>query len=374
MAVALLVLTALSLGACTDEDDAPAPDRSSPSSRSSEPDQDDEVTPSAARVGVVVPPGWSGPRRAALREDLAALDERIEDVAGIRTVAADGEDFVGDLAGLLADRGTDLTCVLGPEARATVLELAAIYADLRFCAAPAEAEDGPVARVDLLEVRFEQLGHVVGVGAAIAAGDDPVALVMGSGQLGGEAFAAGFRAGAARTEVLEPAVDDGEDGARDAVDDALEQDAEMVVVDAGSGSASALRRAVDAGATVAAASPTLERVPRRGRHLLGWEIAWDEVLGPALERLADPDTDRAGALGFDSDALEVSPARGSTARAREALTRAIEAIEQQRRDPLDPLGTGDDADDGTDDDADGGDDDENGGSDDEGSGGSGGES
>lgn len=196
-AVGVLLLALLLLPACRDGAPTPAP---SPSAAGPSTPPPSPVT--GLRVGVVLPPASlrTAAEVEAMREDLVDLPDRFgEDIASIRVVQPDGRAFIADVTDLLADRGADLVCVLGPGAGAAVRAVASRYPETRFCAAPAA---GPVAGIPenvlLIDVRVEEVAFLAGVAAQLAdpGASRPPAFVAGDTQYAVDRQRAAFAAGA----------------------------------------------------------------------------------------------------------------------------------------------------------------------------------
>lgn len=127
--------------------------------------------PVGLRVAVVLPPGGGAPLTAAgTRTAADAVAARKGDAIGeFRTVSAGEDEFVGDVATLLAERGYDLVCVVGDDAAEVALTIAPTFPATRFCAVPAatsgEGEDLP-ENVLVVDVRLEEAAYLAGVAAA----------------------------------------------------------------------------------------------------------------------------------------------------------------------------------------------------------------
>jgi basic membrane lipoprotein Med (substrate-binding protein (PBP1-ABC) superfamily) len=272
------------------------------------------------RVGFVLPPAASDEddQRSQLAGDLRLVGAlRDEGISELRTLEADGPEFVADLATLLAERRTDLICVLGPDAQRVAGPLAVRHPQLRFCAVPAGASEPP-ANLAAVEVRFEELGHLVGVAAATVAGaiagdgedgggggDGPIASVLGSDRAGVTRMRDGIRAGVAGRQLLESAPSD-EAEVEQAVDAAIEAGATVLILDLGLGAVDAIERAAAAGLAVIAPAAVVDQVEGDVPVLLTWRLRWDVALRPVVASMLDPDVEVPTSVGLSENVFVVT--------------------------------------------------------------------
>lgn len=315
LAAALVVATGL---ACTE----PAPPDEPPPAPTPEP------APSVTTRTTVVLPALTGPD-----DPLAAELRRGLDAAGrdrdtqVQVVQADGEAFVADLVGLFAARDRDLICTVGAGSRAVVSEAAERHPGRRFCALGAPAPTDPPATVSVVEVRTEELGHLVG---AALAGEQPVGVVLEAGRPGADRFRQGLLAGLGDTPVVYAAVGE-DDPVGDAVVEVLAAGVQTVVLDAGSGVPAA---AVAAAAQAEVAGPGW--LPERGgppELLLGWQVRWDAVFGPVLDDLLADEPGTSRSLGLEDEVFELTVASGAGSELRERLAQAEAELLAGERDP-----------------------------------------
>jgi basic membrane lipoprotein Med (substrate-binding protein (PBP1-ABC) superfamily) len=326
------VVATMSLGACTSAPEpatpaAPTPDPPAPAS-----------PPAGLRVGFVLPPAASDEddQRLQLAADLQQVDElRAEGISDLRVLEADGPEFVGDLATLLAERGTDLVCVLGPQAQQVVAPLAVRHPQLRFCAVPAGASEPPtnLAAVDL---RFDELGHLLGAAAAEVAGDGPIAAIIGSDRAGVTRLRDGIRAAVTGIPLLERAPNDEEEVA-EAVDEAIEAGASVLVLDLGTGAVDAVERAAEAGLLVVAPAAVMDQVEGSGPvTLLAWQVRWELPLRSVVAALLDPDVRVPDGFGLADDVFDLRYGAALTDDARERLEAVESELRRGQREPRDP--------------------------------------
>jgi basic membrane lipoprotein Med (substrate-binding protein (PBP1-ABC) superfamily) len=340
---------ALVVASCTSPGEQPVP---SPTPAQPPP----ATTPAMGlRVGFVLPPAASDEdeQRLQLAGSVQLVDSlREEGISEIRALPADGPEFVADLAALLADRRTDLICVLGADAQRVLVPLATRHPELRFCAVPAGSAEPP-GNLVAVEVRFEELGHVVGLAAATAAGEGPVASIIGADRIGVGGFRAGIRAGAGDLEVLESTPSD-EEGVREAVDAAIEAGATVMILEVGVGAGQAVERAVAAGMEIVAPAAVLARAEVEGSPLLSWRMRWDVPVRPVIASMLDPDAEVPRSVGLAENVFVVSLGGGLQGAGREAVEEAVMELRRGVRDPLEaPALPSPDPDDGE---ADGGED------------------
>jgi hypothetical protein len=325
-----LLGAALAVAACTPTGEAPLP--------APAPAEPPPATPAAGlRVGFVLPAAATAgdDQRAQLARDLQFVGAlRDEGISEVRTLEADGPEFVPDLASLLAERGTDLVCVLGPEAQRAVAPLAVRYPELRFCAVPAGSSDPP-ENLTAVELRFEELGHVLGLAAASVAGDGPVAAILGSDRAGVTRLRDGIRAGVDGVPLLESApVNEVE--VPEWASAAAPTGAEVVIVDLGAGAAAAVEQAAAAGLAVIAPAAVLGRAEVDEAAALAWRLRWDVAIRPVIDSLLDPETEVAASVGFAEAVFVVTPGAALGGRGTAAVEAAVGELRRGVRDPLEP--------------------------------------
>lgn len=144
---------------------------------------------SGLRMAVVIPPVSlrTAAETAAMREDLDDLRRRFGgDIASLRIVQPDSPAFTVDVTDLVADRGADLVCVVGPGSGAAVMAVAGRYPATEFCATPATADPADIPpNVLVIDVRVEEVAFLAGVAAHLAArGEEagPPGFVAGESQ------------------------------------------------------------------------------------------------------------------------------------------------------------------------------------------------
>lgn len=305
LAAALVVSAGI---ACTEPEppDAPPPPAPMP-----------EPAPIMTTRTTVVLPALSGPD-----DPLAAELRRGLDAAGrdrdteVEVVQADDEAFVADLVGLFAARDRDLICTVGPGSRAVVTEAAERHPGRRFCALGAPAPTELPASFSVVEVRTEELGHLIG---AALAGQQPVGAVLEAGRPGVDRFRQGLLAGLGDTPVVDATVGAGHP-VDDAVAEVLAAGVGTVVLDVGSGAATA---AVAAAAQAEVVGPGW--LPDRGgppELLLSWQVRWDAVLGPVLDDLLADEPGTSRSLGLEDEVFELTVASGAPSELRERLAQA----------------------------------------------------
>ncbi|HSK24166.1 MAG TPA: hypothetical protein VK906_13355, partial [Egicoccus sp.] len=196
--VPVVGLLVVGLVGCTGNEPAPDPVPAPEPSPTS-------TGPAGLRAGIVLPPasGEGDPQAAQLDAAMRPLQSGLPDeVTQLRSVRADGPEFVGDLARLLIDRGTELVCMVGDDVMRVANPLASRHAERTFCVVPGASSELP-DNVRVVDVRFEELGQVVGAAAAGAAGEGTVALVVAPDRLGSQRFRAGVRQGLGGTPLVE---------------------------------------------------------------------------------------------------------------------------------------------------------------------------
>jgi hypothetical protein len=334
-----LVLLVL-LSACTDG--APSVVQAPPAA----PPTPAPATPIGARVGVVLPP-TSELDASMLASMHAQLGQRSqpthETVRELRGYDAADPRFVEDVARWLAEQDTELVCVLGDRAEDVAVTLAALYGGVRFCALPAgppepdEAGATPdgdeVARVDL---RAEELGHLIGVTARIQADGDTVGLVLGGGGLPDDRFREGLMAGAAGAVVVEAQVPDGQDATLvERADAVIAAGAQVVVVDGGIGASEAVEVVGDRAVVIAPDSVLGDAAD--AQVALRWSVRWDRALDGPLHLLAGGAiTPRHTSVGLEDDVFEVVLGAGASSGVGTLLEQTIEGLTDGTLDPVVP--------------------------------------
>src|SRR6056297_77835 len=145
------------------------------------PEQPSEPPTLGASLGIVLPPaaGLADPEARDVEVQLRALGIAAgPDVTEVRTLRADAEVFVADLAALLADRDHDLVCVIGEGARAVVAAQADLHPEGRYCAAPSSSDLDPPAPVTAVAVPYLAFGHLLGATAAATADGGRVGVIL----------------------------------------------------------------------------------------------------------------------------------------------------------------------------------------------------
>lgn len=151
-------------------------------------------------VAVVLPP--TGLRTEAeveaAREAVEAMAARHRPgLSSLRAVQPDAEAFTRDVVTVLAERGSQLVCVLGPGAGDAVLAVAPSFPRTRFCAFPALAEPAEIpSNVLLVDLRVEELAYLAGAAAQLTSVSGPPGFVAGPTTYGVERQRAAFQAGA----------------------------------------------------------------------------------------------------------------------------------------------------------------------------------
>ncbi|MBW3621041.1 MAG: BMP family ABC transporter substrate-binding protein [Actinobacteria bacterium] len=205
MGGALLAVVVL-LAACRSGAPTPAPSPS-PTVPTASP-----APVSGLAVAVVLPPASTGvPAEAvAMRAELEQLRRRHgDDVGSLRVVQPDTPAFVEDVTELLADRGADLVCVLGPASGAAVRAVAPRFPETEFCATPALSEPGDLPpNVLQIDVRVEEVAYLAGVAAYVADPARPAGFIAGESEYGTDRQRAAFVAGinAVASEPVTPYV------------------------------------------------------------------------------------------------------------------------------------------------------------------------
>lgn len=323
--LALAVALSLLPVGCTDDGPEPDPE---PAEEDAGPD---DPPPQGVRLGIVLPPRDTGSADevAAGRLGLDALEDGFgEELVELRTVVPDAEEFVPDVAALLAGDGYDVVCVLGRDAGDTVLELARRHAATEFCAAPVEPVDDAPDNVMLVDVALEELGHVVGVALAELGQQDPVALVGAGDRAAGEAFRDGVRAGVGATPLRVAHVELEQFAAE--LTAALEGDAVAVAVDAGPQVAELLVGVDEV--------PLLAPAPLFGDEALGalrWRVRWERVVEVVLDHHLEG-APLPARLSLGDGVFVVDHGDRANPGMVDAVEAAMGELERSARDPLAP--------------------------------------
>lgn len=169
--VVALLAACLVLGACTED----MPDTAVPTPV---PTGDGDTPPAdqQTRVAVIVGPGPDD-RRQAQRDDLLTLSQSLPAGSDLEVYLAD-PGFERDLAAVLVDEQFELVCMVDVSL-GTVRQIANAAPDTRFCAFPVVAE--VPANVLPIDLRVEEVGHVIGRAAVEAAPGWPVGLLTNEG-------------------------------------------------------------------------------------------------------------------------------------------------------------------------------------------------
>lgn len=299
-----------------------------------------------ARVGVVLPPTseLDAAAVASIDTQLARLSESTDEtVIDLRGYAAADPRFVEDVALWLSEQDAAMVCVLGDRAEEVTVALARSYRGLRFCALPTgppspdEAGAIPatdrVARVDL---RVEELGHLVGVAARTQAGDGVVGLVLGGDELPDDRFRGGLLAGLAGVEVV--GIDAPSAQAATLADRAeavLAVGADVVVIDGGVGASEAVAVIGDRAELIA---PSAVLVDAAAVDVaLRWSVRWDRALAGPLNALAGgPNLAPHTSVGLDQDVFEVTVGAGASEFVATALEVTTAGLRDRTIDPSVP--------------------------------------
>ncbi|TVR37470.1 MAG: hypothetical protein EA388_01505 [Nitriliruptor sp.] len=326
--VVVLWCLAVVIGACTPTEDTsvdePAPEV-----------EDVEPSPQVGAVAAVVLPPRSRtttPVLDAIDVDLRVLESGNEPELGtVRTLIPDEVVFVRDLALYAGQRAADLTCVLGPEGPSLVDELATLRPAARYCAIVGiPPEEPPPSEIDLLIVRAEELGHVVGMATAALPGER-FAIATATTDLEGERFVDGFVAGLGQREAV---LLDDEDEPSQIVARALADDVDGILVGSGH-EAAAIADAARAADIPLIGPQALADAGDDEGFAVTWGIRWDRILQPSVDRLVGRSQPRGLSLGFSEGIFDVRSPVGS-ARIEELIEQAIAEIGDGTRDPLQP--------------------------------------
>lgn len=337
LATGSLLVAALLVG-CTDAGDPPVED----------PEPAPESTPSPPPMGVemaVIPPARSTTADAALTAfdvDLQVLETANRpEVREIRLLTPDEPVFVRDLAAFAGREGADLTCVVEADGARIVTDLHGLRPAARYCAVVGEVpEEAPADGIDLVVLRSEELGHVIGVAAAGLAGDH-VGVAAGGSDLPLDAFVDGLLAGLGETMVtrLEAGEESADDGGNTIdpetrVTQALALGVDTVVVGWGADAPALAAAAQRAGLQVVAPQELVGDGQDRGAAVT-WRIRWNRVLQPAVDRAAERSDPAEPSVGFGQGVFEVR-LLGGTSALQELVDQAIAEITAGVRDPLAP--------------------------------------
>jgi hypothetical protein len=317
------------LGACTATEDT----------ATDEPEPDVAVTEPPPQVGVeaavVLPPRVLAAEQVldAIAVDLQVLEAANEpELRAVWALHPDDAVFVRDLALYAGQRSADLTCVLGPDGPSLVAELAALRPAARFCAvvglAPAEA---PPRGIDLLVVRAEELGHIVGMATAALPGDR-IAIAVGTTKLEGSRFIDGFVAGVGQLEVL--LLDDDAVEPTEIVARAVAGGADSILLGSGDEAPAMVDAARTAGLSIIGPQALAEAEDDRGFGIT-WRIRWDRVLQPSVDRVVGRSEPAGRSLGFSENIFDVRVPAGSAA-VEGVIEQGVTEIEDEDRDPLQP--------------------------------------
>lgn len=200
LSAATACLLALAFGACTggvQDEVTPAP--SAPP---------ETVPADVASAAVVLPPRGRISETAAdsLQRAVELAVEDLDREVELRVVQPDGPEFVAGIAGLLADDGFDLVCVLGESGATPIATLAAEQPGTRFCVV-GPVDEAP-ANVWAPTLRHREAAWLAGVAAALTSGPGPVGMIVREGQPALAAKRASFDLGYAAAAAPQP-TDDG---------------------------------------------------------------------------------------------------------------------------------------------------------------------
>ncbi|MEX2505220.1 MAG: hypothetical protein WD378_10230 [Egicoccus sp.] len=321
--LSLVVVVGLLVGLLGCTGDEPVPDKVPAPEPSATP-----TGPAGLRAGIVLPPaaGEGDPQLAQLETAMRPLQDGLPDeITQLRSVHADGPEFVGDLARLLVDRGTELVCMVGDDVMRQANQLARRHAERTFCVVPGASSELP-DNVRVVDVEFEELGRVVGAAAAAAAGEGPVALVVAPDRLGAQRFRDGIRAAVGDTPLLEWVPQSADDAAT-ALSEAVASEAEVLILDVGWQPSDLLESAQEAGLALLAPMPALAGSRFQDDTVLAWSLRWELVLGPVVARFVDEELEAAEAVGLDEDVFVFTPGgRGDAAVLERAIAAAMRPV------------------------------------------------
>ncbi len=332
-AVAVLML----LVACAD---APANDAAEPPVDAAGGERDVSSAPAGLSVGVVLPPSdvLHPATIDEIRSELALV--RVMSQPGVREIrlqVPDEQVFAPDLARFLAHGRADLTCAMTPGMSGVMRELRAQLPTQRFCAMVTatlgvEEPEG----FDLVVLRTEQLGHVVGAAAAQAADPAAVAVALSSHELERGRFDDGLRAALAGTDLVERDLDL-EPAA--SIADAVDRGAGVVVIGSRPDAIELAEAAIDAGALVVVPDELVDELGRDA-VVVSWRILWNRLLRGPVDRLLERDQPAPIELGLEQGVFVLRFGEGTPAGVNAAVGAVIDEIVAGTRDPLDPVGAG----------------------------------
>ena len=323
--LALLLAVLVVVVACTDASDS---DDAADGDEDEQPEPVEDsasIPPRGMRMAIVVPSTdeVDEPLQQSLADELRGLEQVSPDLRQLRVDVANGHQFVPDLAQLHAERGFDLVCVLGGQGPLVVSELVEQYGGVQFCApspspAPSDEIDDEESWPGALGVRVEELGHVMGVAARVASEGELVAMVLSGDDVPQYRFRSGLAAGLADNPAVD--VTEGEsmsERARAAVDEG----AEVVVIDGGPGAADAV---AEVAGEVAVLAPRAVAEAASGEVLVAWEVDWVAVLAAATELWTDADELDGVKLGLGEEVFGIeTDLSGVTDEVGEDVERAI---------------------------------------------------
>src|SRR6056297_3074361 len=322
---------------------------------SPQPEVDEELPPApeqsepppalGASLGVVLPPaaGLADPEARDVDVQLQSLGIAAgPDITEVRTLRADAEVFVADLAALLADRDHDLVCVLGDGARAVVAAQADLHPEGRYCAAPSSSDVDPPPAITAVAMPYLAFGHLLGATAATAVVGGRVGVILDSGRTGVDDLRTGLLAGLGATDVVEVTITDrptDDDTVPASVPEAVAAvvaaGAAVVVVDA-----PATAEAIDAVTQLAERVPVMSTSALLGdaasTALLAWRIRWDLVLRPVVDALLAGELGGITELGLADDVVEVALGTGAEPAIRARFETVREELVAGDRDPAEP--------------------------------------
>lgn len=336
--VAGSLLLVVLLAGCTDAGE--------PSEEDPEPAPDTE--PSSPPIGVdvaVVPPARSTTAPAilaALDVDLQVLATANEpEVREIRVLPPDEPVFVRDLAEFAGRDAVDLTCVVEADGARIVTDLRDLRPAVRYCAVVGAApEESPPDGIDLVVLRADELGHVVGIAAAALPGDH-VGVASGGSDLPVDGFVDGLLAGLGETTVTRLELDDAAEtddedppdpGTR--VARAVTAGVDTIVVGWGADAPALVAAAQEAGLQVVGPQELAADDEGEG-FALTWRIRWDRVLQPAVDRVAERSDPAERSVGFGQGVFEVQ-LPGDVPELADLVDQAIAELTTGVRDPLTP--------------------------------------
>lgn len=317
----------LALAACTEEPE----DEASPPPVA----EDEEPAPQlGAEVVVVLPPRtvMAAEVAEAIAEDLRTLEETYAaDLRRVRARFPDESVFVRDVATLDARDGADLVCILGSVGRQIGPELLETHPSTRFCATtPSELPEEVDEGYEVVALATGDLGHLLGSAASELAGGDPVVVALGSTEMERGSFAEGLEAALGSSPMVE--LDDDLPPA-EALAEAVDDGVSVAVIGTGPDAGALTEAALEAGLHVI----THVAFAEVGDDIaLAWNLRWDLVLVPAVDRLLGRQAFSELQLSLGDEVFEwtVGPA------APDGFAAQIERVEAEllagERDPLEP--------------------------------------